>query len=291
MIKFFLLFTMIASVFMYYSIKTSDTFFKTSSLICSILCFITSIILFSMYVGDLKDKLGLDTSPTIFTKPSEMLKVPVEQKVSNLIIEEPNINKQEAQLEAPLMKQLPELPRGCEITSLGMLLAFNDIHVDKLELADNIKRNPAIFERRGDKTYFGNPNNGFVGDMLSFDTPGLGVYHKPIAELAKQYAADMTVHDFTGEDFSAVEEQISLGRPVWVIINSHYNKLPESEFITWYTEDGPIEVTYREHSVLLTGFDQENVYFNDPLDQRSEAPKENFIEAWIQMGKQAITIY
>jgi len=212
-------------------------------------------------------------------------------QTSTIRFENPNIIRDEVQLEAPLIKQLPELPRGCEIVTLGMLLAFHDIHVDKVELADNVKRNPAVFQRKDGKIYFGNPNNGFVGDMLSLKTPGLGVYHKPIAELAEKYAPHLTVDDFTGEVFETVKEQLSMGRPVWVIINSHYNTLPDSEFQTWHTEDGPIQITYREHSVLITGYDDENIYFNDPLDYRNSAPKENFIKGWEQMGQQAITIY
>lgn len=59
---------------------------------------------------------------------------------------------------------------------------------------------------------------------------------------------------------------------------------------TWHTEDGPIEITYRQHSVLVTGYDQEYVYFNDPLNYYHKADIKHFEEAWVQMGKQAITI-
>ncbi len=198
---------------------------------------------------------------------------------------------QTVQLEAPLFEQLPELPRGCELTSLSMLLAYHDIDADKMLLAENVKQNPATMERRDGKTYFGHPNNGFVGDILSLTTPGLGVYHKPIAELAEQFASDLTVKDFSGENFTTIIEQLQLGRPVWVIINAWYQELPESEFITWHTEDGPIDITYREHSVLITGYDEEYIYFNDPLDYTDKAPRKDFEKAWVQMGKQAITIY
>jgi len=271
----------------------------------SVLFSIGSIVVLAIFMKD-NGTVIAEALPSKNAKPPETIYLANDSnQISNKFITETNIKLEELhlytsfieqlpdemQLEAPLIEQLPELPRGCEVTSLAMLLSFHGIDVDKMELAENVKRNPAVFERKNGKTYFGNPHNGFVGDMFSFQTPGLGVYHKPIAKLAEQYAPDKQIYDFTGGDFSEVIDQVGFGRPVWVIINSWYKELPESEFTTWHTEDGPIEITYREHSVLITGYDDEYVYFNDPLNYRDKASIENFEKAWIQMGKQAITIF
>ncbi|RUQ24224.1 hypothetical protein ELQ35_21975 [Peribacillus cavernae] len=40
------------------------------------------------------------------------------------------------------MAQYPELPRGCEVTSLAMLLHYYDVKVSKMELADKVKKDP-----------------------------------------------------------------------------------------------------------------------------------------------------
>ena len=45
----------------------------------------------------------------------------------------------EQKLNVPLERQLPDLPNGCEVTSLSMLLNYYDINVSKLELSSNIK--------------------------------------------------------------------------------------------------------------------------------------------------------
>ena len=47
--------------------------------------------------------------------------------------------KPEQKLNVPLVNQLPDLPNGCEVTSLAMLLKYYDINVSKLELSSNIK--------------------------------------------------------------------------------------------------------------------------------------------------------
>lgn len=188
------------------------------------------------------------------------------------------------------IEQMPELPRGCEVTSLAMLMNYKKKNVTKLELAENIDKNPVKISRSGGKTYCGDPNDGFIGDMYDFSKHGLGVYHAPIAKLLAEYLPNSTV-DLTGCEFGDLYYSLNLNRPVWVIINSSYAVLPASEFETWVTPSGKeIQITYREHSVLVTGYDANNVYFLDPLNQITSLNKNTFIKIWEQMGRQAVTV-
>ncbi len=212
-----------------------------------------------------------------------------EESIVNL--EEPTFIKEKIHLEAPHILQYPELPRGCEVTSLAMLLSYYDYDVDKMKLAEEVKKDPTPYTVKNGKIHFGNPYDGFVGDMYSLTTPGLGVYHGPLVELANQYVKEHhEVVDLTGDSFYKVLEALNNGQPVQVIINAKYKKLPDSAFKTWQTPSGPIDITMSEHSVLVTGYDEEYIYFNDPLDRQSKAPFDDFVAAWEQMGKQAITI-
>lgn len=198
-------------------------------------------------------------------------------------------NSNAIKIDAPLIAQMPELPRGCEVTSLAMLLQYSGIKVSKMTLAKQIKKDPTPYRVKNGKVYFGNPNNGFVGDMYSFKRPGLGVFHGPVFQLAKRYLPKAV--DITGKGWNTVEKYLKSGHPVWVLTTSWFRRVPDKYWRTWYTPSGPIRITYHEHSVLVTGFDNNYVYFNDPLAviKNRHIKKISFIAGWKQYGMQAIS--
>ncbi|WP_010631872.1 C39 family peptidase [Sporolactobacillus vineae] len=187
-------------------------------------------------------------------------------------------------LDVPLILQKPELPRGCEVTSLAMMLAQAGVRVDKMELAANLKKLPY----RSDDRY-GDPDDGFVGNMYHLNQPGFGVYHRPLADLAGQYLP-FRIDDLSGKSFDAVLASLDKGRSVVVWTNVTFRPLPDSAFETWRTGNGKIRVTRSEHAVLVTGYDGGHIYFNNPLGGKNErADRTAFIRAWEQMGSQAVT--
>ena len=138
--------------------------------------------------------------------------------------------------------------------------------------------------------YREDPNKGFIGDMYSLKTFGFGVYHSPIAKLAEKYAQDSVV-DLTGCEFEDLYYYINNDMPIWVITNSQFRRLSDSYFINWDTPSGRIKITYKEHSVVVTGVDNNYVYINDPLTGGTRyLNKQNFIDSWEQMGRQCIIV-
>lgn len=188
-------------------------------------------------------------------------------------------------LNAPVYNQYPQLPRGCEVTSLSMLLNYAGKHIDKMALASQIAKVP--YYSRG---LYGNPHDGFVGNMYSLRYSGYGVYHEPVFNLAKRYLGSRAV-DLSGQSWLAIEAQIRKGRPVWVIVNAWFRYLPGNQWRTWHTKRGYIRITMHEHSVLVTGYDANYVYVNDPMGGKKNRRlgKGYFISAWQQMGSQAIS--
>ncbi|HDR3651082.1 TPA: C39 family peptidase [Bacillus cereus] len=185
----------------------------------------------------------------------------------------------------PLIQQLPELDRGCEVTSLAMMLQYAGITVDKMKLANEIKK--VDFMNDGVR---GNPNEGFVGNIYTFSESGYGVYHGPLFQLAKKYLPNKAV-DLTGKSIEELYKSVKAGQPVVIITNATFEPLDEDEFTTWETNSGDVSITYNEHSVVLIGYDQESVYIRDPLKDSLDVkvPREKFEQAWVQMGSQAIS--
>lgn len=198
--------------------------------------------------------------------------------------------KKKILLDVPTILQKPELPRGCEVTSLAMMLNYAGIEVNKMELAEKINKEKTPLIKKVNRIYYGNPNDGFVGDMYSLKNPGYGVYNGPIERLMKEYMPNKTIN-LTGCEFEDLFHFISRNKPVWAIINTSYKKLDDNQFDIWITPTGPVEITYKLHAVLITGYDEKYIYFNDPFYSKKNirADREDFKAAWNQMGRQAIS--
>ncbi|MFD2924986.1 C39 family peptidase [Halobacillus naozhouensis] len=187
-------------------------------------------------------------------------------------------------LDVPLLNQMdpPRLYNGCEVTSMAMILNYFDIAVTKNELAEKVNRVPLVYSNG----LRGNPNEGFVGDME--DGPGLSIYHGPLAEATRSYVGDRLI-DFTGSGPEKLFHYLDQGLPVWVIVTSTFG--PVNSFRPWDTPSGEIEITFDLHSVVLTGYDKNNFYINNPYGFKNQkVNKEQFIKGWKQLGSQAIVI-
>jgi uncharacterized protein YvpB len=194
-------------------------------------------------------------------------------------------------LSVPTQSQLPDLPNGCEVTSLSMLLTAGGIPVDKDVLAREQATDPTppVFSGPPGDFYsisrWGNPNRAFVGNVEGY---GYGIYHAPLARLLNSKTNGHAL-DLTGRPFSEILARLRLGTPIVVGTTSTF--APPTRWVTWTTPEGPVRATQLEHAVLLVGYTRERLVVNNPLtgrrEQVSPAP---FIAAWQQMGRQALTL-
>jgi uncharacterized protein YvpB len=195
-----------------------------------------------------------------------------------------NFIPNEKVLSAPEIHQNPELPNGCEVTSLAMLLNYEGYHVTKGQLASQVKH-VSSFPGHG---FRGNPNVGFVGYM-GIANAGWCVFHGPLTDLAKKYDAQAV--DYTGSSFKQVLIQVSRGKPV--VVWTSLNFKPVNDMQTWKTRQGKVHVTPSSHCVLVTGYNKQKqlVYINDPLGGKNDAvPMQPFEQVYNQQGQQAVFI-
>ncbi|PGZ96623.1 peptidase C39 [Bacillus pseudomycoides] len=192
-------------------------------------------------------------------------------------------------LDVPLIPQKPELKFGCEVTSLAMVLQHAGVKVNKMQLANHIKKDndPSSVGKDGDILEWGDPKEGFVGDITG-KTMGFAVYVEPLQELMEQYLPNRTVN-LTEKSFDDVLTQVNMGKPVVVWTTGDY-KLPD-KWASWKHGNEDIIAPLDLHVVVLVGFENGYVYINDPLTEKKalKVNKETFIQSWNALGKQALS--
>lgn len=190
-----------------------------------------------------------------------------------------------------VIPQRPELPRGCEVTSLSVLLDYYMENApDKTTLSTQIKQSTVERTVVDGFVQFSNMHEEFAGSMNDVAKDGLGVYIGPIRQLAQSYVGDHAV-DITGVSFKQLLTFLSLEKPILIIISNRYQAVSDYAKEVWKTPSGYMEVTYQEHSVVLIGFDEDYIYYSDPskgiIDKK---PKNTFEAAWVSMGSQGMII-
>lgn len=192
-------------------------------------------------------------------------------------------------LDVPIINQKPELPYGCEVTSLAMVLNYAGVEVTKLELADNVLKesDPVKQTEQGDITDWGDPGQGFVGDMTG-KGKGYAVFDRPVEKLMIDYLGDSTLN-LTNKDFNELLKQVYFKKPVVVWTTGDYH-LPD-RWEEWNHEGKIIKTPLDLHAVVLVGYEKDYVYLNDPLSgqKKVKVDKEQFIKSWEALEKRAIS--
>lgn len=185
--------------------------------------------------------------------------------------------------EVPLINQFPELPTGCEVASAAMLLNFYGINVSKETLAEQVSKAELPKVNKG-RVEGKSPNDYFIGNPR--DSKAFGAFNKPMFELINNYKA---AENITGCEFSQVIEQVKAGQPVMVWIT---RELAEVEYTTsWYVVDEVFWWPKGEHTVVVTGVEENAVIVNDPYGgEEKRYSLEKFKRIWEAMGSQAIVV-
>ncbi len=186
-----------------------------------------------------------------------------------------------AKTDVEIVGQYPELPNGCEVTSLTMALMHAGYDIDKITL----KKNYLPIGRRDFNRYN-------IGDPATLES--YGCYSPVIVKTAENYISENggehTVKDLTHYSPEELYYQVSKGTPVIVWIT---NGLTEPMILeTWRLGNVLMNWKHPEHCVLLTGydFDSRTVVTADPITGETEYDMDEFERCFHSMGEQAVII-
>ena len=241
------------------------------------------------------EEFPIITAAPVQTEPPEESAEPQTETETETQMPSREFNGTSAYIAMNLVLQEPELPTGCEITSLTMLLNFYGYDVDKLTMADDYlpKRAP-MFSEKGEESYGENFNSFFLGDPRS--NQAFGCFAPAITAAAESYltanGGKHTVLNISGCTPETLYEYVASGTPV-VCWGTNGLIKPEL-YRSWKDKDTGEQLDWylHEHCFVLTGFDKEKgrVTLNDPIKGIKEFNMERFEQRFIEMGSNAVIL-
>ncbi|MEH7234569.1 C39 family peptidase [Bacillus sp. JJ1562] len=187
--------------------------------------------------------------------------------------------------------QLPELPNGCEITSLTSILNFHGYHVTKLDMADNyLQKEP--FTTINNVLYGPDPHKAYAGNPRQWS--GFFSYAPPIVQAAKTYlgevGAELEPVDLSGSSREEIMMELEEGNPVvvWVTLDLSEKKVNYS----WNIHDTntKFDAPTNLHSVVLNGYVGDTVHVMDPLQGQIIYDADAFFASYEDLGSHAMTV-
>lgn len=180
--------------------------------------------------------------------------------------------------------QLPELPTGCEITSLATVLNYYGYDISKTQLADEYLECGEVGETDPDEKFIGSP----------YDEHSCGCFSNVIADAAKEFSeknnCNFKVYNLYGLSLDDLYKYVESGKPV--IIWSTIDLKETYRNITWDIDGKEISWRANEHCMVLIGYNKNNdtCIVSDPLQGIKEYPRELFNQRYGELDKQAVVI-
>ena len=153
--------------------------------------------------------------------------------------------------------QYPELPTGCEMTSLTMVLNFYGISADKCDISDNYLEKGAVGTVDFRKAFVGDPR----------DESSYGCYAPVVANTANKYlqvvGSEYKATDITGTTLEKLFSYIDNNTPVIIWATQYMREGHQS--VTWNIDGKDLTWITPEHCMVLVGYSDNYVFIADPL--------------------------
>ena len=177
------------------------------------------------------------------------------QKIKNAeIVKETPLPESSCISDFAFTGQMPELPTGCEITSLTMALNYYGYSADKMAMA--LEYLPTV---GWTNTYYGDNETLYGNDIYNY---------------------------FIGNPQSETDG-LSCGAVVWGTIGMEERQIMES----WNTEDGrEASWAMNDHCVVLIGYSADSVTVADPIEGIVSYDRAQFESAFRSRGNQCVIL-
>ncbi len=203
-------------------------------------------------------------------------------------------------LQVPLIKQIYSL--SCEVASLEMALKYHGVETNQDLLMEELGISaPLKIQKQGSKIVWGDPDEGFVGDVKGWFTgknegveslelaTGWGVNNGPIASIAKEYLPNS--YEVDNGNITDIKEALSAGNPVlW------WHVRPDSfaGSITIYTQSGEAKEFRQMHVGVITGYKTvngvTNYTINDPYFEELVLTESELLDQWQLQDYQLVVV-
>lgn len=181
--------------------------------------------------------------------------------------------------------QLPELPTGCEITSLTIVLNHLGFNVDKEYMANKYLDQAEPFESSFSDNFIGSP----------WDQHSYGCFSPVIVKSANHFLTDsdssLKAYDISGSTIQELCVQVQSGYPVIVwasrLLDEKTTKTPIR------LDNGTIDYWYsNEHCMVLIGYDLQKgtVTLCDPLEGIVERDFNTFAARYEEFQRMGVII-
>lgn len=156
---------------------------------------------------------------------------------------------------AKVISQRPEMPTGCEITAVTMMVNFAGKNITKDQAAKIMPRSL-------------NPNKGFIGSPYKEFPLGYWVAPNGVKPVVKHYLG--TAVNMTNCSIAAIKRKL---------IRSHLVVV----WVGWF--DG-----FSNHAITLTGYHGNTLYYNDPwTGTKRKMSVQTFKRHWALDGHRALS--
>lgn len=192
-----------------------------------------------------------------------------------------------------IIYQNPELPTGCEITALTMLLNHYGYQVDKTIMASEYLPTTAYYTYYGSdgRMYGPDLENYFVGDPFSElgTVCGAGAVVVAANRYLEESGSTMCAKNITGCSPQWLYQYVSKGNPVLVLVTIGMEDRYST--IGWYTENGDyVDWSTNDHGSVLIGWDEDEVTIACPILGIETYSREQFEKVFIERGSKAVVL-